>query len=121
GRRLGRVLFRLDNEPAAVIRSLERGEHRGEIDRAVARHGEDAVEHGVEKALVGGASAFQHTRPDILAVDMIDSQPMPPCDIGRVNAGKSKCPVSSSRPTLLPVDAIKRSISSAVSTTVPIW
>ena len=38
GRRLGRVLLRLNHEPAAVIRRLERGERCGEIDCTVARH-----------------------------------------------------------------------------------
>jgi hypothetical protein len=90
GRRLGRVLLRLNHEPAAVIRRLERGERCGEIDRTVARHGKDAVEHGVEKALIRGTSACQHSWPDILAVDMVDSPSMPPCDIGRVGAGKSQ-------------------------------
>src|SRR5690348_8446537 len=51
GRRVGRVLLRLDNKPAAVIRCLERGEHCGEINRAVARHRKNPLEHGGEKAL----------------------------------------------------------------------
>jgi hypothetical protein len=70
----------------------ERTEHCDEIDRAVARHGEDAVEHGIEKAHIGGASTCQHTQPDVLAVDMVDARSMPPCDIGRVGAGKGQMP-----------------------------
>ena len=92
GRCLGRVLLCLDNKPAAVIRRLQRDEHCAEIDPAVTRHGEDAIKHGVEKALIGGASACQHTRPDVLAVDMADARSMPPCDIGRVGAGKGQMP-----------------------------
>ena len=46
----------------------------------------------MEKALISGAHTGQHSRPDILAVDMIGSQPMPPCDIGRVGAGKNQMP-----------------------------
>jgi len=91
-RRFGRILLRLDNEPAVVICCLERSEHCGKIDRAVTWHGEDAIEHGVEKALIGGAHAGQHTRPDILAVDMVDARSMPPRNIGRVGAGKGQMP-----------------------------
>jgi hypothetical protein len=91
-RRPAGVLLRFDNQPAAVTRSLERSEHRREIDHAVAPHSENAVEHGVEKAHIGHASARQHTWPDILAVDMADARSMPPCDIGRVGAGKGQMP-----------------------------
>jgi hypothetical protein len=46
------------NKPAAVIRRLQRDEHCAEIDPAVTRHGEDAIKHGVEKALIGARPAL---------------------------------------------------------------
>jgi hypothetical protein len=68
-RRLCGVLFGLDNQPALVIRGRKFGEHTHKIDAAVARHGEQAVENGVEKARLGvGAGGGGTPRPSIVTL-----------------------------------------------------
>src|SRR5262245_50156693 len=59
-RRLRRILFGLDHGPAAVADVGEQlGEGR-EVDAAVAGHGEDSGQHGVEEAPVLGPRLLEH-------------------------------------------------------------
>src|SRR6202022_4337696 len=91
-RRDGRVLLRFDHEPAAIVDAFELVDYRGEIDRAVARHGECAVDHGFEKAPVAIASELHDGGPHVLAVHMANA-----CGVGvdernRIAAGKCDVP-----------------------------
>ena len=47
-----RILLGLDDEPAFVAVGREAADDRGEVERAVAGHGEGAFHHRVEKALL---------------------------------------------------------------------
>ena len=57
-----RILLGLDHHPARVA---DLGEHlgeRAEVDRAVARHGEHALDHALEERPVLGLEAVEHAR-----------------------------------------------------------
>src|SRR5205823_5702440 len=77
-RRLCRILLGLDDQPPAIMRRRQGREHLGKVDAAVARHGKDAVENGIEKARIAGANASEHVAPHILAVDMPDAASITP-------------------------------------------
>src|SRR6266478_6402894 len=85
--RLRRVLLGLDDQPTLVARLFQHGKKRRIVDRAVARHGEDPLHHGIEKAAVGVAHAFEHRTADILAVDVVDARDVAPHHGKRVTAG----------------------------------
>ena len=56
------VLFRFDHQPAAITMPLQARDDRREIDRAVAGHGERAVDHRIEKAPVAVARQLDDLR-----------------------------------------------------------
>ncbi len=66
----GGVLLGLDHEPALVAGIPERAQHRLEVERAVARHREDAVDHALQKAPVALACLGNHLGTHILAMHM---------------------------------------------------
>jgi hypothetical protein len=70
--RLDRVLFRLDNQPAAIAGP---GRTAAGNRPPVARHGKDAVEHGIESR-IGASDPRENFGPDILAMDMVDATAM---------------------------------------------
>src|SRR5262245_7435335 len=81
-RRLCRILIGLDDQPAAIVHRRQRREHPAKIDAAVARHGKDAVENGIEKTLVACSNAGEDVVPHILAVDMRDAVSVTPGERG---------------------------------------
>src|SRR5262249_6399880 len=91
-RGFGPGLLRLHNQPAAITGRRERHQHRGELDRAVARLGENAVENGIEKTAVVVARLSEHLGPDILAVDVNDAAAVAASDHGGVDTGKDEMP-----------------------------
>src|SRR5437762_2188460 len=68
------ILFRFDDEPAAVAAAMENRNERIEIDRAVAGHRECAVDHRFEKAPIAITRQLDDRGSDILAVDVADAR-----------------------------------------------
>ena len=52
---------------------VEQLEQRLEVERAIARHGEGTVDHGLQKAPIAVARQLDDLWPHILAVDVADA------------------------------------------------
>jgi hypothetical protein len=115
-----RILLGLDDEPSVVSERHQFAQHGREIDRAVARHREDAVEDRAQEAAIVAitSAAIADARP---CSGRARCGAVPAGDAHRIAAGEDEVPVSSSSPTSSCVFAISRSISASVCTTVPMW
>src|SRR5437667_1290661 len=87
-RRLRRILLGLHNQPAAIIRSRQGREHLAKIDAAVARHGKDVVENGLEKARIASADMSEGVSPHVFAMHMRNAVSITPREGGRIAAGE---------------------------------
>ena len=67
------ILLGLDHHPAGIADVREHLRDRSEVDRAVARDGEYAFDHALEERPVLRLEAREHVRPDVLAMDVIDT------------------------------------------------
>ena len=71
--RNARILLGFDDQPALVAVPAQQVEQGREVDRAVAGHGEGAVDHRLEKAPVAIPRHRDHLRPHVLAVHVADA------------------------------------------------
>src|SRR3984957_17338687 len=115
------VLLSLDHEPARIAMRCGRPQRRHEVDAAlwVARHGEYALADALQKRQVVGANTLHDFGPDVLAVNVGDAIHVFPRHLGRVRAAKRAMAGVEQKPRMGPAIAMNLSMSSALSTIVP--
>ena len=87
-----RILLGLDDEPAGILGLPQCLEQRRIPEGAIARHGEDTGDDGIEEARIGRPHAVQDLATHVLAMDMIDARMVAPRDGERVGAGIRQMP-----------------------------
>src|SRR6185295_19814764 len=75
-----RVLLGLDHDPARI--AGKRAENRRIIDAAVARHGENARDHGIEEAQSLAPRVRHHAGAHVLGMHVADARAMAPREHG---------------------------------------
>src|SRR6478736_4759370 len=86
--RLGRILLGLDDEPSGVSGVAQLAQGRLEIDRAISRHREYAIEDSREETSVVAQDVGEHGSADVLAMHVHDSRAVAASNHSGIAAGK---------------------------------